>query len=293
MTTAIRTLRPAFKILPITVLAVFAIGAPAVLAQPVESPSLTARAAVVVDPKNGGILYSKNAHLKLPPASTAKLMTVLLALDHLSLDSLVPISLKAAQTSPSKAGLALNARYRALDLVVAALVSSSNDAAIALAEAVSGSEDNFATLMNAKAKALGMNDTKFINATGLTERRKKQYTTAYDLAVLMRAAARDRRIDRIMEIRTVMIRGSDGKSIFLRSHNKMLWRTPNFVKGKTGWTHASRHTFVGTDFGSDKKIVFAMLSSQKPWMDIERLATFGLLLKGRGEPVARHWWNRF
>ena len=82
-----------------------------------------------------------------------------------------------------------------------------------------------------------------------------------------------------MGITMVSFRGSDNKIIFIRSHNKMLWRTPKFVKGKTGWTYASRHTFVGTDYARDKKITFAMLHSKKPWADIERLATFGLLLE--------------
>ena len=70
--------------------------------------------------------------------------------------------------------------------------------------------------------------------------------------------------------------GSDGKRIEVKSHNKMLFRMPYFVKGKTGWTYASRHTFVGTDYPPNKKILFAMLSSTEPWSDIKRLASFGL-----------------
>ena len=81
-----------------------------------------------------------------------------------------------------------------------------------------------------------------------------------------------------MAITSATFHGSDNKTILIRSHNKMLWRTPKFVKGKTGWTLASRHTFVGTDYAADKKIMFAMLDSRKPWIDIERLAKFGLLL---------------
>jgi D-alanyl-D-alanine carboxypeptidase len=167
------------------------------------------------------------------------------------------------------------------DLLTACLVSSSNDAAVALAEAVSGSEREFAKRMNLKARELGMNNTFFVNATGLTDKNHKQYSTAYDLTKLMRAAIQDKQIDETMGITQTVIHGSDGKAIALRTHNKMLWRMPKFVKGKTGWTYASRHTFVGTNYSPNKSIAFAMLSSKKPWTDIERLATFGLVLERR------------
>ncbi len=245
----------------------------------IRPPVLSAESAVVIDSNNGGVLYSKNANLRLPPASTTKVMTALIALEKLKFNQEILVSPKAVNVSPSKAGLTLNANYRAVDLMVATLVSSSNDAAVALAEAVSGSEDEFVKLMNEKAKTLGMNDTKFINSTGLTEKGQLQYSTAMDLAKLMRFAAKNRVIDQIMGITTASFRGSDNKVILIRSHNKMLWRTPGFVKGKTGWTYASRHTFVGTDYAADKKIAFAMLHSKKPWIDIERLATFGLWLE--------------
>ena len=246
-----------------------------------KTPVLSAESAVIIDSDNGRILYSKNANLRLPPASTTKVMTALIALDRLKFNQLIPVSVRATQMSPSKAGLTANEQYRAIDLIVAVLVSSSNDAAAALAEAISGDEKEFVKLMNEKAKALGMNDTKFVNATGLTEKRQVQYSTAMDLARLMRVAARNRVLDQMMGITTASFRGSDNKVILIRSHNKMLWRMPKFVKGKTGWTYASRHTFVGTDYAFDKKISFAMLYSKKPWVDIERLATFGLSLEQR------------
>lgn len=247
----------------------------------VKRPSLSARSAVIVDAKNGAILYGKNPHLKLPPASTTKVMTALIALERLPLNQWILVSKKAAGAERTVAGLKAGVRYRAQDLIIASLVSSSNDAAVALAEAVSGSEKEFARLMNRRAAELGMKNTCFVNATGLTDKGRRQYSTAYDLTLLMRRATGDARIDHIFGILTHAIRGSDGKTLELRSHNKMLWRTPRFVKGKTGWTFASRHTFVGTDYSTNKKIAFAMLSSQKPWIDIQRLASFGLLLKKR------------
>ncbi len=261
---------------------VLLIDAPAsVFAQALRAPVLSAKSAIVINLDNGGVLYSKNPELRLPPASTTKVMTAVLVLENLPLDKEVLISSRATGVAPSKAGLTVNASYKVSDLLIATLVSSSNDAAVSLAEAVAGSEDAFVKLMNAKAESLGMDNTLFVNATGLTERRRHQYSTVTDLTRLMRYAVKDKRIDRILGIQITTIQGSDGKTIFIKSHNKMLWRAPRFVKGKTGWTFASRHTFVGTDYAADKKIVFALLSSKKPWIDIKRLATFGLLLKNR------------
>lgn len=246
-------------------------------------PSLTARAAAVLDVSNGRILYSKNPHLRLPPASTTKVMTVVVALEKLRPEQRIRVSRNAVNAEPSKAGLTLGAEYRVWDLVTACLVSSSNDAAVALAEGAAGSEEKFVEMMNAKAARLGMKSTKFVNASGLPDkkRKRKQYTTAYDLSTLMRHALRDKRLDERMGLLEAEIRGSDGKAIKLRSHNKMLWRMPKFVKGKTGWTFASRHTFVGTNYDPKKRITFAMLSSTEPWTDIERLASFGLWLHAR------------
>jgi D-alanyl-D-alanine carboxypeptidase (penicillin-binding protein 5/6) len=240
---------------------------------------LTAKSCVIIDMRAGTILYGKMPHLKLPPASTTKVMTVLLARERLPMKQKVTISRNAANVAPSKAGLTMGAQYSVEDLITAALVASSNDAALALAEAMAGSERQFMNLMNLKARELGMNDTFFVNSTGLTDKSRKQYTTAYDLARLMRVAVKDKHVDDILAITEASITGSDGKLIPLRAHNKMLWKIPKFVKGKTGWTTASRHTFVGTNYAPNKSIAFAMLSSQKPWTDIERLASFGLALE--------------
>lgn len=249
-------------------------------ARAVQPPFLDAQSAIILDFNSGRVLYNKNSFAKLPPASTVKVMTAVIALERLPLDRPVAVSRLAFNASPSRAGLTCFATYKARDLIIATLVSSSNDAAIALAEAVSGDQENFAQLMNAKAKSLGMVNTNFINATGLPDKQnKEQYTTAYDLARFMQYAARDKRIDQIMGIMTTAISGSDGRHILLKSHNKMLWLTPKYVKGKTGWTMASKHTFVGTDYSENKKIAFALLGSKKPWTDIERLASFGYLVQ--------------
>ena len=249
-----------------------------------KTPIITAKAAIVVDARNGGVLYGKNQNLRLPPASTTKVMTVIVAMERLKLNQLVKVSRNAFNAPASRAGLTQGASYTVFDLITACLVSSSNDAAVALAEAIAGDERQFAVLMNEKAQSFGMTNTRFINSTGLPEKNKKQYSTVYDLSLLMRQAAKNKLIDDIMAFTYTSIRGTDDKSIPLRSHNKMLWRIPKFVKGKTGWTLASRHTFAGMDYASQKKVIVAMLYSQKPWADIERLVTLGHALE------RKHWW---
>ncbi len=246
-----------------------------------NSLTVSARSAVIVDAKSGKVLYEKNPGLKLPPASTAKLMTVLVVLEKKSPREEVLIENSDTEVATSKAGLTAGVKYNVGDLIMATLIASSNDAATALARHVAGTEDTFARLMNEKAAKLGMHDTHFVNATGLPDKQKNQYSTAGDLTKLLRYAYRDKRIDRVLELMTIVIRGSDGKDIILKNHNKMLWKEPKFVKGKTGWTFASRHTFVGTNFGIDKKIAFALLGSKEPWTDIRRLASFGLLLTNK------------
>jgi D-alanyl-D-alanine carboxypeptidase (penicillin-binding protein 5/6) len=272
-------LKPVLRLVSFFLAAALVLPQAADAAARLKSPVLTARAAIVIDNDKNAVLYSKNAHLKLPPASTTKVMTALLAFERLPLDRWVPVSRRAAGVEPSKAGLTPGVRYRVRDLILATVVSSSNDAAVALAEAMGGTESGFAVIMNKRAAALGMKETFFVNSTGLPEKKKRQYSTAYDLTILMRRAVKDKRFDAMMAVTSAYIVGNDKKAIFLKSHNKMLWKMPKFVKGKTGWTFASRHTFVGTDYSSKKKITFAMLASQKPWLDIERLATFGFLME--------------
>jgi D-alanyl-D-alanine carboxypeptidase (penicillin-binding protein 5/6) len=267
--------------LTLAALALFSPRTEARVAEQARKPSLTAQSYAIVDIADGSILHGRLPYKRLPPASTVKVMTVLVAMKFLPPDFPVVVGRNAANAAPSKAGLTLGERYKASDLVKACLVASSNDAAVALAEAVSGREREFAQLMDQRAKEIGMTDTHFVNATGLTDKRRAQYTTAYDLTKLMREAVKDRRVDEMMGLIDTTIRGSDGKVIALHAHNKMLWKTPKFVKGKTGWTHASRHTFVGTDYAPHKSIAFALLSSKKPWTDIERLASFGIVLARR------------
>jgi D-alanyl-D-alanine carboxypeptidase (penicillin-binding protein 5/6) len=194
----------------------------------------------------------------------------LVVLDRLDLQARVQISSGAANVEPTKAGLGLGATYSAEDLLEVLLATSANDAAVALAQAVAGSESAFADLMNRKAKALGMKDSHFTNATGLPDR--FQVTTAYDMVILTRAAFSRAFIKNVMSKKSVTIMGSDGRRITRTNHNKLLWRLSNpQVLGKTGYTRAARHCYAGIAYYDDRRVSFVILKSRKPWADIYSL----------------------
>ncbi|MBF0493977.1 MAG: D-alanyl-D-alanine carboxypeptidase [Candidatus Omnitrophica bacterium] len=243
----------------------------------IRNLELSARSAVIMDAESGCILYAKNADLRLLPASTAKVMTVIVALENRDLDSLIKASPNVKRVETTRVGLTPGAEYKLRDLVLAALINSANDAAITIAEGISGSEEAFAELMTEKAKKLGMFNTEFTTASGLPQKPKDtQYTTAYDLAVMMRYVTRNAFILETMSQRFGVIQGSDGKKIYLRTHNRTVRRNSDVVWGKTGYTRRAKKTFVGCDASLKPKIVFAMMKSDNLWVDVKKLKCAGL-----------------
>lgn len=228
---------------------------------------VTAAGVYAFDDTNKKVLFSRSAHVKFYPASTTKLLTALVVLEHLSLDRRVVISSRASGVEPTRAGLSAGVEYSVEDLLKILLSCSANDAAVALAEAVSGSEASFALLMNKKAKGLGAKKSHFKNASGLPD--PEQVTTPYDLMLITRAAFSRNFVQKAMALRQVTIKGSDEKTIKLYNHNKLLWRlnSPR-VLGKTGYTKAARHCYAGVAYYSKKKILIVILKSRKPWSDV-------------------------
>ncbi|MGD2278466.1 MAG: serine hydrolase [Candidatus Omnitrophota bacterium] len=242
-----------------------------------ESISVNAGSAVITDARKDETLFSKNAGVKHPPASTAKVMTAIVAIENSSLGRRTSPSKRAVSVEPTVAGLKPGVKYSVKDLIAAILIKSANDAAITLAEGVSGSEEEFVKLMNKKARELGMADTYFANSSGLpTGKKDSNYTTARDLTKMMRYALRYRVITRLMSKKTAVIYGSDGKKIFLKTHNKALLRNPRAPWGKTGYTHEARRTFVGINPSMRPCIIIAVLKSDRLWSDITELEKRGM-----------------
>lgn len=225
-----------------------------------------------MDQSSSKILYSKTPHVRRAPASTTKILTAIVAVEHLPLNRVVTIPRFVRNIQPSKAHLRPGERYYVRDLIKATLISSANDAAEVLAAAAGGSQRGFARRMNQKVRRLGGRHSNFVRASGLPAR--NQYSTAYDLTLLMRDAQRYPFIVQTMGTRTTVIRSLGGRSIFLKNHNKMLFRGYRNVVGKTGWTRRARHCFVGTIQTPVRKVFVAMLGSRNLWRDLKRLVDF-------------------
>jgi len=253
----------------------------------IADADITAPSAVVVDAQTGKILYGRNPHLKLPPASTTKLVTVMVALEKLEPEQKVVISKKSAKTPSVSPRLIEGEVYTVRDLVYLALMRSVNSAAVALAEATSGSEQNFVKLMNEKVQKIGAKDTRFINASGLPG--KGQYTTVYDLTRIMSSALVYPLIKDAINTRVYLIKSEDGKEHFIQNTNHLLWSEDNMIGGKTGYTRNARHCFVSASRLHGRLVYTAILGDknrEKLWEDTQQLlAKADDVLSGKDEPI--------
>ena len=237
---------------------------------------ISARAAVVIDGSTGNILYAKNPNVKLFPASTTKLVTAMVVLDRLDPETVVTVSQEAANTPSVSPHLRAGDKLKVKDLLNIALIRSVNSAAVALAEAVSGSEEAFAKLMNAKALSIGAESTRYVNASGLPG--DGQHITAFDLALIMKQALCYPMIVEIVNTRAQQIFTEGGRKIFVRNTNHLLWTDEDMVGGKTGYTRAARHCFVCAGHKGDKVLVAAVLGESvrsELWHDASTLLQRG------------------
>jgi D-alanyl-D-alanine carboxypeptidase (penicillin-binding protein 5/6) len=234
--------------------------------------TLDARSAVIRDASTGRVLYARSPDLRLPPASTAKLITAILVMERANLNDVVTISKNASRVRPLKAGLKKGDKVTVEELLYAALIKSANDAAVALAEAVAGSEENFVYLMNQKAAALGAQDTQFVNATGLPGPR--QYTTALDLTTIMVSALSYPKLREIIGTPVAEFSTRDGRHLSLKNTDKLLWSDECLIGGKTGYTFTAGHCFVGAAERKRATIIVALLGSpsrNRLWKETEAL----------------------
>ena len=230
---------------------------------------ISSRSAILMNGANGEVIYEQLPDMPAQPASTIKILTGLIAIQSLNDKEYVSVSRRAAGMPRSKVYLEKGKSYHASDLINAVLLSSANDASVALAEKVAGSENVFSKLMTHKARAWGATNTQCKTATGLTA--KGQQSTARDLAILMnRAMENDEFAERMAQSR---VRTGFGK--VLRNHNKALWEISGAEGGKTGYTRAARQTYVGKFKRGDDELLLAILGSETMWDDIRNLVEYG------------------
>ncbi len=230
---------------------------------------VSAKSAIIIDAESGETLFSRSPDRPQQPASTIKVLTGAIALKSLPEMDSIPVSWKAANQPSSKIWLDPKKKYQASDLINAVLLSSANDASVALAEKIAGSEKSFAQMMTLRARLWGAASTICKTATGLTAR--GQQSTARDLANIFKFAMKDREFASRMKM--VKVRTEDGK--LLRNHNKALWKLQGTLGGKTGYTRAARQTYVGKFKRGDDEIIVAILGSESMWGDLKRLVQYG------------------
>lgn len=238
------------------------------------SPQTNANAAVLMDSKTGKVLYAKNSNRTLAPASTTKIMTAILTLENISLDKTIEVCAVAAATEGSSMYLVPKEHKTVRELLYGLMLVSGNDAATALAIAISGTEANFARLMNRKAKLLGMQNTHFQNASGLPA--YGHYSSAYDLAILTRYAMRNGNFAKIVSTKVKEVPGaSPGKTRTLINHNKLLWRYQYTTGVKTGYTITAGGCLVTTANQSGNSLISVVLKSNYIYDDSKKLLNYG------------------
>jgi len=247
---------------------------------------ILSRSAIVVDAATGKVLYAKSPNLKLPPASTVKLMTAIVAIENANFTDITVVSKRAVQVAPFKVGLKVGDRVTIETLLYAALVKSGNDAATVLAEAVAGSESKFVQMMNRKAAAIGAKNTKFKNPHGLPS--SGQYTTTADLSKIMAYALTYPELREIVGTRVVEVLTENGHAMFLKNTNKLLWSDDDLIGGKTGYTRSARHCLVCAAERGDSKLIVVLLGSpnrETLWKESEKLLRkgFEVMLNGKDQ----------
>ena len=253
---------------------------PSVLHTPadaVQPPDIGAASAILVDLATGQVLFSRDPDARRPIASLTKIMTALLVLERSHLTDIVTVRPDAVISSDARAGVAslglqVGERISVEDLLYALLLQSANDAAVALADHVAGSQARFVRMMNARAHALGMTHTRYRSASGLDDR---GYSSARDLATLTRAAMSTPGFDTIASTEFRTIPGPDGDR-HVQNRNVLLWLYPGATGAKTGYTARAGNCVVGTAERDGRRLVTVVLGEPgEPFSDAAALLDHG------------------
>lgn len=256
----------------------------------IQAPEIIGEAAVTMDINTGEIIYSKNADLKLSPASTTKLMTALLFAENKSKSDTLTFSdtvVKVTETSLNNyKSINPGDKISAEDTMKAVMIFSANDTAYLMAESVGGTVDNFINMMNDKAAELGLKNTHFVNPSGLEidplnpSNTEINQTTAYDLAQIGIAAFKNDWVRETMAPKSGEISVSlSGTPIIIESRNKLLGKNGN-IGGKTGTEEQAGHCFVGFYERDGRDLVTVVLKSEygatglNVFEDTEKLANY-------------------
>ena len=247
--------------------------------------NLYARSAVLMDADTGRILFGKNDNEVMPMASTTKIMTLLVTLEHADLDEIVEVSARAASMPDVQLHIREGERYRLQDLCYSLMLESHNDSAVAIAEHVGGTVEGFAAMMNQKAKHLGCYHTYFITPNGLDaeDEHGKHSTTARDLARIMRCCIKNETFLSITREPSWTFTNMDGnRSFTVQNKNAFLQMMEGALTGKTGFTNEAGYCYVGALERGEKRLITVVLACGWPnhktwkWVDTKALMNYGL-----------------
>ncbi len=234
---------------------------------------VTADAAIVIDAETGKVLYGKNIHQRRPPASITKIMTTILGIELGKLDAKVKVSLRAASQEGSSIYLRSGEVLTLEELLYGVMLSSGNDASVAVAEHIGGSVEKFAELMTRKAREIGAINTTFCNPNGLPD--VNHLTTAFDLAMIMRYGMQDELFRKLNETKYKTISGNEWDR-GLRNHNKLLWNYQDCDGGKTGYTRAAGRCLISAGSRNGRSVIAVVLHADQLWQDSIKLLDYGL-----------------
>lgn len=234
-----------------------------------DTPKLAedANSAILMERDTGKMLFDKNANEKLPPASMTKIMTLLLIMEaidkgNLKMDEMVRISERASSMGGSQVFLEAGEEMSVKDLLKGISIASGNDASVAMAERISGSEEAFVKKMNEKVKELNLKNTKFQNTTGLPA--KDHYSTAYDMAVIAKELLKYESITKFTSVYEDYLRKGEDNEFWLVNTNKLVKFYPGVDGLKTGFTNEAKYCLTATAKKNDMRVIAVVMGAESP-----------------------------
>lgn len=239
-----------------------------------QRPELGATSAILMDVATGKVLFTKNSFDRRAPASTTKVLTALVAMERGELNQVITASRNASKIDGSSIWLAPGEKHTLEELLYGVLLSSGNDASVAIAEGLAGSEAQFAAWMNEKAKAIGVKDSSFKNSNGLPD--SGHYSTAYDLALITRYALNNPIFAEMVKTKKKAIEwpGRDYNRMMV-NHNKLLWRYKYADGVKTGYTKQAGKCLIASATNKGQRLIAVVLNSKQMYEDSKSLFEYG------------------
>ena len=245
-----------------------------------KESELSAKSAVLIDGKTGRVLFGKNYNNKMAMASTTKIMTCIVALENASPDEVVEISKRAASMPKVHMNAIKGEKYKIGDLLYAMMLESYNDVAVAVAEGVAGSVEEFVKLMNKKAGEIGAVNTNFVTPNGLDA--KGHFSTAYDMALIGAYAIKNQQFLKITNTKSYSFYDcSNKRHIVVNNKDAFLNMSSDAIGIKTGFTGDAGYCFVGAVKSNNRVYVSCVLASGWPpnktykWRDTTKLMDYG------------------